>query len=80
MYFDEDEEKRLFEDLQFKRRVAFVDDDNIIKIELKSFSKISEKYQTSKITIYFYSQIDLMNVKFELHEIQIQLFEKVPIF
>ena len=42
MFFDDSEEKKLFEDLQFKRRVEFVDDENIINIHLKSFSKISD--------------------------------------
>ena len=42
MYFDDNEEKKLFEDIQFKRRVVFIDDDNIVDIGLKSFSKISE--------------------------------------
>ena len=43
MFYDDDEEKKLFEDIQFKRRVEFVDDDDIINIELKSFSKVEEK-------------------------------------
>lgn len=43
MFFDDSEEKKLFEDLQFKRRVEFVDDDNIISIELKSFSKTANE-------------------------------------
>ena len=43
MFFDDSEEKKLFEDLQFKRRVEFVDDDNIINIELKSFSKTANE-------------------------------------
>jgi hypothetical protein len=40
MFFEiDDEEKKLFEDIQFKRRVVFVDDDDIISIELKSQEK-----------------------------------------
>lgn len=42
MYFDEDHDKRIFEDIQFKRQVTFVDDDSMPRIELRSFSKISE--------------------------------------
>ena len=39
MYFDDDDQdKKLFEDLKFKRRVAFIDDDNIIEINIKPFS------------------------------------------
>jgi hypothetical protein len=44
MYFDEDEEKKLFEDIQFKRRVEFVDDDNVNEITCKHFSKQSAMY------------------------------------
>ena len=43
MYFDVDEEKRLFEDLQFKRKVAFIDDDDVLKIDIASFSGSTEK-------------------------------------
>ncbi len=43
MYFDDDEEKRFLQDLQFKRQVAFVDDDHNSHVELKSFSKITQK-------------------------------------
>ena len=41
MYFDEDEEKKLFADLQFKRKVVFLDDNDIIDIEIKPFSRQS---------------------------------------
>ncbi len=44
MYFDEDEEKKLFEDIQFKRRVEFVDDDNVSEVTCKHFSKQSATY------------------------------------
>ena len=44
MYFDEDEEKKLFEDIQFKRRVEFVDDDNVNEVTCKHFSKQSATY------------------------------------
>lgn len=44
MYFDEDQDRRIFEDLQFKRQVAFVDDDSLPFIELRSFSKTSQVY------------------------------------
>ena len=51
MFFDDDEnEKKLFEDIQFKRRVAFVDDDNVINIDLKPFSKISQTYKMVRVT------------------------------
>jgi hypothetical protein len=44
MFFDDDDhEKKLFEDIQFKRKVAFVDDDDIINIGIKPFSKTSQK-------------------------------------
>jgi hypothetical protein len=43
MFYDDSEEKKLFADLQFKRQVQFVDDDNVIGIQLNSFSKISDK-------------------------------------
>lgn len=47
MYFDDtSEEQRLFEDIQFKRRVHFVDDENIIDIALIPSAKSSEKYLT----------------------------------
>ncbi len=40
MFFEiNDEEKKLFEDIQFKRRVVFVDDDDLISIEFKSQEK-----------------------------------------
>jgi hypothetical protein len=53
MFFDDDEsEKKLFEDIQFKRRVAFVDDDNVINIDLKPFSKISQRYLTMIIMMF----------------------------
>lgn len=42
MYFDEDDQKRIFEDLQFKRQVVFVDDESLPRVELRSFSKITE--------------------------------------
>jgi len=41
MYFDGDEEKKLYEDLQFKRRVVFIDDNDVNQITLKHFSKQS---------------------------------------
>lgn len=44
MYFDDAEEKKLFEDIQFKRKTAFVDDDDVLSVEIKSFSKVSERY------------------------------------
>lgn len=43
MFYDDSEEKKLFEDIQFKRRVAFVDDDDVNFVELKPFSRISQK-------------------------------------
>ena len=40
MFFEiDDAEKKLFEDIQFKRRVVFVDDEDVISIELKSQEK-----------------------------------------
>lgn len=54
MYFDDtSEEQKLFEDIQFKRRVQFVDDENIIDIAIKPSAKTSEKYLNfeSKIII-----------------------------
>lgn len=44
MYFDDtSEEQKLFEDIQFKRRVQFVDDDNIIDIAVIPSAKRTEK-------------------------------------
>lgn len=44
MYFDDtSEEQKLFEDIQFKRRVQFVDDDNIIDIAVIPSAKQIEK-------------------------------------
>ncbi len=45
MFFDDNsEEKKLFEDIQFKRRVAFVDDDDISCMSMEPFSKVNQKY------------------------------------
>lgn len=43
MFFDDDQEKKLFEDLKFKRRVAFIDDDNVLEINIKPFSHSANK-------------------------------------
>ena len=44
MYYDnaDDVEKKLFDDIQFKRRVAFVDDDDVINVTLKPFARSSQ--------------------------------------
>lgn len=55
MYFDDNsDEKKLFEDIQFKRRVQFVDDDNIINIGLKPFSKTADRCLKILIQIFFF--------------------------
>jgi hypothetical protein len=46
MFYDDSEEKKLFADLQFKRQVQFIDDDDVVAIRLNSFSKISDKYDS----------------------------------
>ena len=43
MFFDDDQEKKLFEDLKFKRQVAFIDDDNILEITIKPFSHLTNQ-------------------------------------
>lgn len=43
MFFDDDQEKKLFEDLKFKRQVAFIDDDNVNELTIKPFSRIANK-------------------------------------
>lgn len=44
MYFDDDDQdKKLFEDLKFKRRVAFIDDDSVLEINIKPFSNTVSK-------------------------------------
>jgi hypothetical protein len=44
MFFEDvTEEKKLYEDIQFKRRVAFIDDDNLIDIKVEPFSRSSNQ-------------------------------------
>lgn len=43
MFFDDDQEKKLFEDLKFKRRVAFIDDDSVLELTIKPFSHVANK-------------------------------------
>ncbi|CAF1068723.1 unnamed protein product [Brachionus calyciflorus] len=48
MYFDDtSEEQKLFEDIQFKRRVQFVDDDNIIDIAVIPAPKFTEQLEAT---------------------------------
>jgi hypothetical protein len=53
MLFEDAYEKKLLQDIQFKRKIVFVDDNSVLNLNIKPFVKTIEKF-VLLLFIYFF--------------------------